>query len=81
MFSCFSVDVDFLAALLMAVAGVIAPEERRMAARAYVSEQELQQNGGGYDYNGRYDFTQPHYPQPKPNANHGGNGDYTYVRD
>jgi len=63
---------DFLGALLMAVGGIIAPVERREAARAYANEQEMQQNGGRYNWT-----AEPPTEQPKPNAG----GSFSYIRN
>jgi hypothetical protein len=70
-----SVDLDFLGSLLMAIGGIIAPVERRTAARAYVHEREMQNNGrmgnngqGNFGSNGRHDWTAPPAELPKDNV-------------
>jgi hypothetical protein len=70
----FQVDLDFLGSLLMAIGGIIAPVERRTAARAYI-EREMQNNGrqgnngqGKFDSNGRHDWTAPPAELPKHNV-------------
>jgi len=75
---------DFLGSLLMAIGGIIAPVERRTAARAYVNEREMQNNGrmgnngqGNFSSNGRHDWTAPPAELPKDNVGQ----DYSYTRN
>ena len=48
----FILTTDFLAALLCVLAGLMAPFERREAAKEFVTEQQLQQEGVRYNYDG-----------------------------
>ena len=40
---------DFLAALLCVIGGILAPQLRKDAGRAFATEQHMQQQGGRYD--------------------------------
>jgi hypothetical protein len=63
---------DFLAALLCVIAGLMAPADRREAAKQFASEQHMQQQGARYNYDG-----EPPVEQPKYN---GMNGGMSYAR-
>ena len=60
--------IDFLAALLCVIAGLMAPSDRREAAKHFTTEQHLQQQGARYNYD-----SEPPVEQPKYN---GMNGSY-----
>jgi hypothetical protein len=64
--------IDFLAALLCVIAGLMARADRREAAKHFVTERHLQQRGARYNYDG-----EPSVEEPKYN---GMNGGMSYAR-